>query len=230
VIERSLGAPQNFDFVYARARLIELAAELGIRVPQTNVVYNASELNEWINRYGLTTVLKANGTSSSDGVKVVRTAEEAHRALRKLQQPPLLARALKRAVVDRDTTLLIASMLRRGHTVNAQPFIAGREATSAVACYEGKVLASLHFEVISKVKAAGHATVIRRIDNQEMQIAAEKLVCPPEAIRRAWSGLHDRVADRKRLSDRNEPTRDPGRTFESRAGPRLARSLVCRSY
>jgi hypothetical protein len=54
--------------------------------------------------------------------------------------------------------------------------VAGREATTAVACWEGAVLASLHFEVVHKRDSAGPSSVLRLIDNREMSAAAEKMV------------------------------------------------------
>jgi predicted ATP-grasp superfamily ATP-dependent carboligase len=78
--------------------------------------------------------------------------------------------------MDQDTTLLWPSLLRRRHVVNAQAFVAGREATSAVFCWEGAVLADLHFEVVHKMHAAGHAAVLRMIEHPEMSVAAEKMV------------------------------------------------------
>jgi hypothetical protein len=109
-------------------------------------------------------------------VKIAFNLEEAENAFRALSAPPLLVRALKRTLVDQDDTLLRPSLLRRRSTVNAQVFVAGREATSAIACWQGAVLASLHFEVVKKAQALGHATVVRVIENQEMSIAAERLV------------------------------------------------------
>jgi hypothetical protein len=106
----------------------------------------------------------------------VRTLEEANRGLRALQAPPLLLRAAKRALIDRDFALVWPSLLRRRSVVSAQTFIAGREATSAVACWKGEVLASLQFEVLNKAASSGHATVLRAIDDAEMSAAAEKIV------------------------------------------------------
>ena len=125
---------------------------------------------------GLPVVLKANGTSGGDGVRIAHTLTDAERFFEDLQAPPLLARAAKRALVDHDKTLVWPSILRRRPVVNAQAFVAGREATSAVVCWKGVVLASLHFEVINKVSSAGHATVVRLIENAEMSAAAEKMV------------------------------------------------------
>jgi hypothetical protein len=116
---------------------------------------------------------------------VVHTTEEAVEAFSALQAPPLLARAAKRAVVDQDKTLIWSSLLRRRAVVNAQAFIAGHECTSTVACWNGTVLASLHFEVLYKRDPKGPATVIRLIDDAEMSMAAEKMV-----RRLKLSGIH----------------------------------------
>jgi hypothetical protein len=185
LIERSMGGAEGFDVVYARAAFLQMAQEEGVRTPKTEIVANTRDLRNWIARTGFPTVLKANGTSGGDGVKVVNTVEEAERAFRKLQEPPLMARAIKRALVDRDPTLVWPSLFRRRFVVNAQAFVAGREATSTIACWQGKVLASLHFEVLKKTGVTGHATVLRMIEHPEMAAAAEKV-----ARRFKLSGLH----------------------------------------
>jgi hypothetical protein len=185
LIKRSLGAPENFAVLYARSKFIELAQEEGIRAPKTQVVRDSSDLEKWIAETGFPVVLKADFSSGGDGVRVVRTLEDAERALKVLQAPPLLLRAAKRALIDRDTTLVWPSLLRRRSVVNAQSFVQGREATSAIACWKGEVLASLHFEVIHKGVSSGPATVLRLIDNADMNIAAERM-----ARRLNLSGLH----------------------------------------
>jgi len=176
LIERSLGAAESFAVVCSRNAFIEVACQEGIRVPKTGVVKNGDDLRKQAGRLGFPLVLKANGTSGGDGVRITQTLEEAQRALRTLQAPPLFARAAKRALVDQDTTLLWPSLLRRRFEVNVQSFVAGREATSAVFCWKGSILASLHFEVLRKMQAAGHATVLRLLDHAEMSAAAEKIV------------------------------------------------------
>jgi hypothetical protein len=176
LIERSFGSPESFPIVYERAAFMRLAEEAGIRVPKTGVIANLEELKRWTAQMGFPVVLKADGTSGGDGVRIARTLEEAKRALRGLQAPPLLARAFKRALVDRDRTLIWPSLLRRRPVVSAQTYVPGREATSTVACWKGTVLAALHFEVINKKYAVGPATVMRVVENAEMSSAVEKMV------------------------------------------------------
>jgi hypothetical protein len=175
LLERSLGSPESLPIIYARSKCMEVAGEFGVRVPRTEVIENIDDLGVWIARHGFPIVLKANGTSGGDGVRIVHTTGQAEQAYKELQAPPLLARAVKRALIDRDTTLVWPSLLRRRPVVNAQRFIDGREATSVTICWEGKVLASVHFEVLKKTRSTGHATVLKRIENREMSVAAEKM-------------------------------------------------------
>jgi hypothetical protein len=176
LIERSLGKAHSFSIVGARAAVMDSAREGGIRVPFTQALGNVDELRNWVDHMGLPAVLKANGTSGGDGVRIVHTLAEAEAAFKKLQAPPLLARAAKRALLDRDKTLVWPSLLRHRPVVNAQAFVAGREATSTIVCWNGAVVASLHFEVVSKASSAGHATVVRLIEHQEMSTAVESVV------------------------------------------------------
>jgi len=176
LIANSLGAPENFPLSFARTQFIAHARAEGVRAPLTQAIRNAEELRQWIAENGLPAVLKADGTSGGDGVKVAHTLAEAETAFRKLHRPPMLARALKRALFDHDRTLIRPALKRYRPTINAQTFVRGHEATSAVACWKGEVLASLHFEVLQKTDSAGPATVIRRIDNSDMTHAAETMV------------------------------------------------------
>src|SRR5271168_1746409 len=132
LIERSLGAPEVFPVLLARTAFSELARKEGIRVPKTGILANTGELKEWAAEVGFPLVLKADCTSGGEGVRIVQSLEEAERALRTLEAPPLLLRAAKRAILDQDTSLVWPSLLRRRTIVNAQEFIAGREATSLI--------------------------------------------------------------------------------------------------
>jgi len=176
LIERSLGEPESFPVVSARAAFMDLAHEEGIRVPSTQVIANIEDLRKCVARIGLPVVLKADGTSGGDGVRIAHTLANAEHAFNQLHAPPLLARAAKHALIDHDKTLIWPSLLRRRPVVNAQAFVAGHEATSTVFCWKGAVLANLNFEVVNKASSAGHATVVRLVDNAEMSAAAESMV------------------------------------------------------
>lgn len=185
LIERSMGDADSFPLVYSRSRFLQLAEGEGVRVPRTKTIGNLEELRAWGARMGYPSVLKANGTSGGEGVRVVHNVRQAESAFRKLEAPPMLARVIKRALIDRDTTLILPFLLRHRAEVSAQTFVRGREATSLVVCWKGTVLASLHFEVLSKQDATGPASVVRIIDNADMVFAVEKM-----ARKLNLSGLH----------------------------------------
>lgn len=185
IIERSLGSSESFAVLYDRARVMQIAQNGGVRVPETSAIRNLEELRSWTMKAGVPVVLKADGTSGGEGVRVASSLEEAQRAFRKLHAPPLLARAVKRALLDGDRTLLGPSLRRRHARVSAQAFVTGSDATSTVACWKGEVLAALHFEVINKKHAAGPATVMRIVENPEMSFAVQTMVS-----RLGLSGIH----------------------------------------
>jgi hypothetical protein len=185
LIERSLGVPEGFGVSCDRDAFMALAKEEGIRVPETRPISNVAQLQSWAAEAGFPTVLKASGTSGGAGVRIVHSLDEAERSYRSLQAPPLLARALKRALLDGDRTLVWPSLLRNRHTVQAQALVAGREATTAVACWNGKVLGCLSFEVLHKRDRFGPATVLQCTENPEMAATSERMVS-----RLGLSGLH----------------------------------------
>jgi hypothetical protein len=185
LIERSLGVPKNFQIVCERTSFMKVAEEEGIRGLRTQVISNTADLMEWTARMGFPVVLKSDGTSGGDGVRIARTPQEAENAFHALQAPPSLARAAKQTFVDRDARSVWPSIFRNRPVISAQTFVEGREATSTIACWEGTVLAGLHCEVLNKHYATGPATVLRLIENADMSTAAEKIAC-----RLGLSGIH----------------------------------------
>jgi formate-dependent phosphoribosylglycinamide formyltransferase (GAR transformylase) len=176
LIERSLGPSTSFPIVTTRTTFTKLAAQEGIRVPGSETISDIRSVRQWTGNVGFPAIFKTDGTSGGDGVRIVRSMDEAERAFEKLLAPPSLLLAAKRAVIDRDTTLVWPSLMRRRYAVSAQSYVHGREATSTIACWSGVVLASLHFEVLNKASATGAATVLRLIENPEMSSAAERMV------------------------------------------------------
>jgi Carbamoyl-phosphate synthase L chain, ATP binding domain len=185
LIERSIGSPESFTIVNGRASFLELANQEGILVPRTLALRDVGDLERWTSQIGFPVVLKADGSSSGEGVRIANTLTEAKHALLALQAPPQLLRVAKRALVGRDMRWIRPAIERRHSVVNAQEFIAGRDATSLVACWKGEVLAGLHFGVVKKQYERGPSSVLRLIENEEITNAIQK------AVRRLnISGLH----------------------------------------
>ena len=121
-------------------------------------------------------VLKADGSSSGEGVKIVHTLSEAKRAFKALQSPPHLIRVVKRVLINRDLRWIRPAFERRRSVVNAQEFVAGRDATSLVLagkarCWRHSILKSSTNNMIMVP-----ASVLRLIENEEIAAATEKLV------------------------------------------------------
>jgi Carbamoyl-phosphate synthase L chain, ATP binding domain len=176
LIERSIGDPAHYGVMHSRAAFLKIAAELGLAVPATEPVGSTAEVAAWVERHGLPAVLKADGTSGGEGVAVVSTRDQAIRAYRWLHAPLTAAMVAKRAGLDRDTRFLRPWILRHSRQVSIQPWIEGRDANLAVACWKGEILASIAVEVVQNRRSEGPAAVVRRIQNEPMMEAVRAMV------------------------------------------------------
>jgi hypothetical protein len=83
---------------------------------------------------------------------------------------------IKRAVMDQDINLVLPWLQRRRPVVNIQKMVIGHDATMAVACWRGRVVAALSFDVVHVWEARGPASVLRLKENPEMEQAAARMV------------------------------------------------------
>ena len=175
LLERSLGAPANFAALYERTTSMELAHEQGVQVPKTRVVANTEELRNCIAQMAFPIVLKSNRSSGGGGISIVRTVDEAARALRTLQSAPLLTRAVKQTLIYRDLDTTAGRPYIVNGALSMSRNLCPHETTCAIACWKGTVLAGVHFEVLERQHEHGPSTVLRVIDNAEMTGATEKM-------------------------------------------------------
>lgn len=175
LIERSLGPAESYSVIRTRGKLLSEASNLGISVPETEILPDKQALRAWLAKHPLPAYMKADGTSGGVGVRLVKTLEQGEDAFEALSSPPGVVRTLKRTLVDRDMRLLVPCLQRSRPVLSVQRVIEGSEATCAVSCWEGRVLGCISAEVIKRDDEYGPATVIRLIDNPEMLGAAEKL-------------------------------------------------------
>jgi len=175
-IERSLGAPESFPVVERRAALIAAAHAEGIRAPDMLRVDTEDDVRDALAEIGLPAVMKVDGTWGGLGVKIVQSMGEAVKALKVLSQPIGPARALKRLMVDRDPFSILPAVTGAKPVVNVQRFVEGTPANSAVACWNGEVLASISVVAMRTRGPQGASTVVRVIDHPEMMETGAKLV------------------------------------------------------
>jgi carbamoylphosphate synthase large subunit len=176
LIERSLGAPDGYPYCSARDKLLQLARTEGIRVPETRLVSDPADLNDWRGNHAFPWVLKVDGTWGGAGVRIVRTWEEAQRTYQQLSRPVATSNMLKQLLVNHDPFPVLPWLMREQAAVTVQDYVAGRPANMMLACWEGEVLAGISVEVLSAQSNTGASTVVRVIDNEEMAEAGRRIV------------------------------------------------------
>jgi len=176
LIDASLGDPRAHEVVTRREKLLALAGEVGIPVPETAAVTSEDELATLFDRLGPEAVLKIDGSSAGEGVRIVGSLEEAVRAFRALSRPIGLGTAIKRAVINGDTLSLWEWRHAPPPAVTVQRFVTGHPANAMVACVRGRVVGAVCVEVLSSEGRTGAAVVVRVIDSPPMLEAARLLV------------------------------------------------------
>ena len=174
LIERSLGPPESYPLLRGRVATLQLASDLGIRVPKTVTVNSEADLPAENSAYPM--VLKVDGSNGGFGVEVVSSAAEAKQAFGRLVEPITRSKALKRLLVDSDPLPFWLREEQEKPAVSMQQFISGRPANAMLACWQGEVLALVMVEVLSAQGETGAATVVRIIKNAEVEQASRLLV------------------------------------------------------
>ncbi len=176
LLTRSLGDPASYPILESRGKFIAVARESGVPVPETEEVTNAEQVRAWCKRSGFPAVLKADGTSGGQGVRIANTLDEAVSAFERLHAPNRLAVALKRALIDRDLNLILPWWRRERHGVTIQKYVSGKDFNISVACWKGEVLAAVGAEVLETWRPNGPAAVIRLQPNGPMLQVAQTIV------------------------------------------------------
>lgn len=185
LVAQSLGKTANYAKLMSRSGFIDAARDANIRTPLTRAIMSDADLEDAISEIGFPSVLKADGTWGGDGVIVVHDRDGALLAYRRLSSPPSLLRNLVRALRRSDAHFLRAALDTKPSAISMQQFIPGKPATTSFACWQGKLLAANHLETLAAQDANGPASVLRRIESDEMGEAAERL-----SARFELSGLH----------------------------------------
>jgi glutathione synthase/RimK-type ligase-like ATP-grasp enzyme len=174
LIEASLGSPSAFVFAAQKSRLVLLAQREGLLVPATNVVDDLLELRRLVAKARFPLVLKQDGSSGGQGVRIVSNAADAEQSFVELRASAGPRAAVKMALRKLDLSYL-DGLYRRRPAISLQEYIVGRPANRAVVCHRGEVLAGLSVEALQTTDATGPATVIRVIDSPEMSDAAARM-------------------------------------------------------
>ena len=174
LIERSVGAPDRYDVVLSRVKLLALAQQLEIAVPSSTAIKSTDAMIELLSARAGPWVIKVDGAWSGHGVRIVFNREQAFDAARSLRRQRIMP-ALKRLLVYRDPYWLAESIRRQRPELSVQSYIKGLPATLAMFCADGKVLAATMADVVANLGETGPSVIIRLVDRPEMLAAAHKL-------------------------------------------------------
>jgi hypothetical protein len=224
LLRRSLGPRDSYPLLTARNLFLAEAAKLGLAVAENIAIADEAELERAVARLGLPLVVKADGSWGGDGVAIVRDIAAAKSALAGFSQSSRL-KGLARALKRREPHLLVRLRFPIPVRLGAQRFVSGHPATSAIACWQGRLLAANHFDVAVS-NGTGPATVLARTDCAAMQTAAERLTA-----HFALSGLYGldymRGADGQALLLEINPRATPTSHLALGPGHDLAAALLC---
>jgi hypothetical protein len=175
VIEKSLGDPRSYPVIDSRYKLLATALELGIAVPDTRCARSDSDISLWHENVAPGGVLKIDGESGGNGVRICASLEESMAAWRDLNIPRRFTTACKRLAIDRDPLALWAYTNRRSPEITLQRLIRGRPANCMAACQSGEIVSLVSVVVLAADGPTGAAIVVRRIHDERMAQAAKLL-------------------------------------------------------
>ena len=176
LIERSLGDPHSYSIAQKKSEFIAFAEREGLPVPPTIAINRQSDLADQLRRSEFPQVLKLDMTSSGLGVRIVNNEDEAYRAYHDLVAMFGWLRASRRALKQLSAEPFVRRWKDQPPTITLQTYVAGTPANRSVLCWKGEVLAGLSVEAVKTAHATGPATVIRTLDNAEMEETARHAV------------------------------------------------------
>ncbi len=183
LLERSRGDADAFPTLSSRNDFLRQAAMAGAATADTIALESADDLDRAIAVFGLPLVVKADGSWGGDGVVIARDRAAAEAAFAKFSHASRL-RALAGALKRRESHLLVRARFALAPRPGAQRFIAGKPATSSIACWRGRLLAANHFDVLVS-NGTGPATVLQVSHDAAMTDAARRI-----AARFSLSGFY----------------------------------------
>lgn len=185
LVARSIGRLAGYHTLLSRAAFLHEASGLGVEIPAIRDVATEADLKAALHDVGLPAVIKTDGSWGGEGVSVVQTYDEALAAFRHLALAPSRLRSLARAAKRQDAHFLLDAVEPRDYAISVQRFVEGVPATCSFAAWGGRVVASLHMDVLETREPRGPATVLSRVFSPQMDEAARAI-----AKQFALSGLH----------------------------------------
>ena len=182
LIETSLGQSAAFPILRSRRRLMEVARDCGVRVPDSQALESSGDVHEWYRTHPGPAVVKVDGTWGGSGVRIVHSAEQALLAWQEFSAPERPGSSWKRWLINSDP---LAFWQGPSPHISIQRFVPGRPANCMIAAWRGRLLGIVSVEVLCTQGKTGASTIVRLVRNAEMLRNAELL-----AERLGLSGFH----------------------------------------
>ena len=175
LVERSLGSPHGYPVTTSRLRLLALARQLEIPVPDDQAIATAADLDDWLARTPGPWVLKVDGSWAGAGVQIATTRKKAHAAFCALGRRVNGRTALTRILVNHDPFSAADWLQGGGQQVSAQRYVRGWPGNLAMFCQDGEMLAASVAEAVACGGATGPSTIVKLVDRPEFVEGARRL-------------------------------------------------------
>jgi hypothetical protein len=166
IVQRVTGGEAFGD----RHKFLTRAAAAG--APAQSMALNSEgDLVDALAHLGLPLVVKCDHSWGGAGVVIAPTRKDAFDAFHRFSRQSRL-RDLARFIRRGETHFLSRALSPVDPAISAQAFIDGHPATSSLACWQGKVVAANHFDVLVTSAATGPACVVARRECAQMIASA----------------------------------------------------------
>ncbi|HJS87812.1 MAG TPA: ATP-grasp domain-containing protein [Acetobacteraceae bacterium] len=175
LLEASFGAPEGYLAHCSRIELLRVASALGVRTPPYRAVDNEAAAMRAAEAWGYPVVLKAEHSCGGCGVTIVRGPEALRAAMSASRSINLVAR-FRTAGKYRMWELAGLTGLSTMPPI-LQAFAPGKPAMRTVLAWRGRVIDGISFTAEHvHPEPTGASTMVRYVENLDMDMAAEALV------------------------------------------------------
>ncbi len=177
LLERSLGNPDALGEVLDKGRATKLAAQLGLRVPPTQIVETPDDISHFSMQHGLPVVVKRCFSHGGKDVHICQDQAQAQAAFNGLAgRDSLYERLLMWRKIIRGR-ILSPRWLPASRAVMISKYIPGRPAMLQAVAVAGRMHGALAARVEETFPhMVSPASVVRFIRHEEMRRTAERLI------------------------------------------------------
>jgi hypothetical protein len=175
LIRHSIGDEITFLLARKKSQFVDFAVQEGIRTPKVYLSGHPRYLLKKALACPLPAVVKQDDSGGGLSVRYAETHGQIANAIASLGRRSSRLVAIIKSIAYLDTTPL-KRLWERPPTISVQQYILGVPANRLVLCRQGKVLAGLSVEVLQTHYNSGPATVVRVINNAEMEEGVTKII------------------------------------------------------